>query len=94
MHDFFEFLKVLVVGFVVLLVVFLILLSLPKSKLRSFLLEITGWGTAAASVVSVFTPISLIPGIGEADDIFMLCVAIASAIFAYHTRKQRLKLYP
>jgi hypothetical protein len=61
MDAFFEFLKALFIGLFGLITLFIVLLSIPKSKLRDIILEFTGWGTSAASAVSVVSPIGPIP---------------------------------
>lgn len=96
MDAFFSFLKVFFIGLFVLIIVFLILMALPKSKLRGVVLEIFGWGTTAASTASVVSPIDLmpdfIPVLGQLDDVGMIVLALCSAFFAYRMRKQRMEL--
>jgi len=96
MEAFWGFLKILFIGFFALLIITVILLSLPKSRLRSFALEIIGWFTTAASAVSVFSPIDLIPDFipvaGQLDDVAMIVVGSCSDIFTYMMRRQRKKL--
>jgi hypothetical protein len=61
MDKFIEFMKVGCLGFFALLAIFFVLLSLPKSRLRSFVLEILGWFGVAGSAVSVISPIDPSP---------------------------------
>jgi uncharacterized membrane protein YkvA (DUF1232 family) len=96
MEAFFGFLKVAIIGLIVLFALFIILLSLPASRLRSFLLETMGWGTAGISAVSVVSPIDFVPDfipvLGWADDVGMLCAGIASIAMALVMRRQRHRL--
>jgi uncharacterized membrane protein YkvA (DUF1232 family) len=96
MDAFFQFLQALVIGFVVVVVVFLILMALPKSRLRDFIMEVLGWTTTATSAVSVISPLDPIPDFiplaGQLDDVGMLAIGIVSALFAWRMRKHRKKL--
>lgn len=96
MDAFFSFLKVLFLGFFGLIALFIILLSIPKSRLRNIVLEITGWGTTAVSAVSVVSPIDpipdFIPVLGQLDDIGMIVLGICSALMAMYMRNQRKKM--
>jgi uncharacterized membrane protein YkvA (DUF1232 family) len=93
MDAFFEFLKYFFIGIFALIALFLILLALPKSRLRNLILEITGWGTAATATASVISPIDpvpdFIPLLGQMDDLGMIVLGICSAILAAYLRRQR-----
>ena len=96
MDAFFDFLKYFFIGLFALIALFLILMALPKSKLRSLILEVMGWGTTAASVASVVSPIDMLPDfipvLGQLDDVGMIVFGLCSAIFAWRMRKERQKL--
>lgn len=93
MEQFWEFLKVAVVVAGVVIVVLFVLLSLPKSKLRSYLLEVMGWGSTAVAATSIVSPVDLIPDfipvLGQVDDISAAVVGLASLIMAIYQRRQR-----
>lgn len=93
MDAFFEFLKYFFIGLFALIALFLILLALPKSRLRNLILEVTGWGTAATAAVSVLSPVDLVPDfipvLGQMDDLGMIVLGICSAILATYMRRQR-----
>jgi len=80
----------------ILLVAFLILLSMPKSMLRSVLLEILGWLGAALAALYVISPIDIIPDFipvaGWVDDLGAIVAGIASAIAALRAKTDRKEL--
>ena len=79
-----------------LLGLFLVLLSMPKSKLRSVVFELLGWFTTASATVLVVSPIDLMPDVvpvaGQIDDVLYIVVGIIAAVFAYHQRQERRRL--
>lgn len=83
-------------GIILLGVVFLVLLSLPKSRLRSVVLEIGGWFTTAGAAASVISPIDFIPDVvpvlGWGDDVMAIFVGIVAFLFALHERRTRQQL--
>jgi len=96
MDSFWGFLKIAFICITVLFAIFLVLLALPKSQLRSIILEIFGWSVSAGSAALVVSPVDIIPdilvGAGWIDDIGYIVMIIISALFAYSQRKQRQQL--
>lgn len=96
METFAGILKVGCIGIIALIALFIILLSLPKSRLRSFVIEMLGWFGVAGSAVSVVSPIDflpdMIPLVGQIDDIGMIIIGTCSAIMAYSMRRERAQL--
>lgn len=85
MDTFFEFLKTTIIVIGVIIVVFIILLAMPSSKLRGIVLQIVGIINSTVALISVLyiiSPADLIPDIipllGQIDD----AVALINAIFA------------
>jgi len=64
----------------------LVLLSLPQSELRAFLLPIVGWGIAIFCGLWCISPVDPIPDIffpfGFTDDIAALAIGVTSARMA------------
>jgi len=97
MDAFFSFLKIFFLGLFGLIALLIILLSIPKSRLRNIILEFVGWGTTAVSAVSVVSPIDpipdFIPVLGQIDDIGMIILGVCSLIMALYMRNQRKEMY-
>lgn len=75
---------------------FLVLLAMPKSRLRCFLLEILGWLGTALAALYIVCPIDLIPDFipvaGWIDDGGALVGGIMTAMTAYSARGDRQRL--
>ena len=76
----------------ILLVAFGILLSLPDSKLRAFLLPIVGWTVAIFCAVFVISPVDIVPEIllgpaGLVDDLAATVTGIAAARVAMKAKE-------
>jgi uncharacterized membrane protein YkvA (DUF1232 family) len=76
-----------------LLVLALIMLAhLPKSPLRSTLIQICGWATAALCGAWVLSPVDPVPDvffpIGFIDDIIAACVGFKAAKAAWNAGKE------
>lgn len=88
MSDFFEFLKLLALCATAFVVVFLVLLSLPQSRLRSVALEVSKYVIAAACAVLFVSPIDFLPLI-PIDDIGYLAGGLAAVASARGERQRR-----
>lgn len=82
---------VVIVVAAALFALFLILLSLPKSRLRYFLLEMMGWGTAGVSTILFVSPIDLLPLIPLEDPAYLL-MALAGGVTGFIAHKERREL--
>ncbi len=75
---------------------FIILLALPKSKLRSYCLEVMKYLMAMGLAILVVSPVDVMPDfvpiLGQADDIGYIVGAIASVASAIKERKERARL--
>lgn len=87
MNAFFSFLKFWVAMNVLVILVFLVLLAMPKSRLRAIFLTTTGWvlkATAAICLLYVISPLDLVPdGIpvaGYLDDLIIGVFGVLSGI--------------
>lgn len=77
-----------------LTVAFLVLLAMPQSKLREFLMPVIGWGFALFCGAYVLMPVDIIPEIlagpfGLIDDAGAVVAGIASARAAMNAKANR-----
>jgi uncharacterized membrane protein YkvA (DUF1232 family) len=80
----FGFLIVMVLCFTVLASGFMVSLSMPKSRMRCVVLQVTGWAFTAFCGVYVVSPVDVLPEIvlgpiGLIDDIGAIVAAVMSA---------------
>ena len=80
----------------VLALALLILLSLPKSRLRAVLLELVSWLGCALCAVYAISPLDVIPDIipvaGIVDDVGAVGAGIFAFITAMRARRERREL--
>ena len=97
MTEIFSTIRLIAVLAVVLLLGFLVLLSLPQSKLKEIVQPFVGWAIAALSVAYIVSPLDVLPDfipvVGWADDLAALAVAIASAVSAMNAGKGAKQLH-
>lgn len=89
---FWEFLKVVVISFAAVAVVLLVLLSLPRSRLRGVVLQVVGWSLGAVTalcVLYILNPIDILPDfipiLGQVDDAGALITALFSGVTGVFT---------
>ena len=78
----------------ILAVTFAVLLSLPESKLRDFMLPIVGWCVAIFCGIYCISPIDIVPEallgpLGLVDDLGALVTGIAAARTAMNHSKKK-----
>ncbi len=82
----YEMFQMLIICGTVLMAAFLILLAMPQSKLREFLMPFVGWAVAALSTIYIVSPIDIVPDFipvaGWLDDGGALITGIAGAVMA------------
>jgi uncharacterized membrane protein YkvA (DUF1232 family) len=87
-----ELLRLFMICGTVLFGTFLVLLSMPASRLREVVQPMIGWAISGLSAMYIISPIDLIPDIipvvGWGDDVIALGVVIASAYLAVNTPKK------
>lgn len=90
METLLNLLKFMAVLIGVIIIIFLVLLSLPKSKLRQSIMKIyavISFVIAISSAIYVVSPIDIIPDFipvaGQSDDIVAVVSALATAVSGY-----------
>lgn len=98
MDIFLDFLKIIAIIIGAIIVIFLILLSLPNSKLRQSILKIysiVSYIVAIVSAIYVISPIDAIPDFipvaGQSDDLVAVISTLATAISGYVSWKKSKK---
>ena len=93
----FETIRMIILCGSLLLAVFLVLLALPRSKMREVVMPVVGWAVAALSAIYVISPLDIVPDVipiaGWLDDCGALVTGIAGAVMAMKAQaehKQRL----
>lgn len=94
MDSFFGFLKFFVGCGTLLAIGFVVLAHLPKSPLRTLLVQICGWATAVICGVYTLSPIDVAPELvlgpfGLIDDLVAAIIGFMSARAAWNARKER-----
>lgn len=91
MDSLFELFKWMLVCGTLLTIAFVVLLSLPKSELRTFLIPIVGWAMAIFCGVYVVSPVDVVPEallgpFGLIDDIGAVVAGISAARMAMNAK--------
>ena len=93
MSALFSTISVFFVCFTILGITLMVLLAMPKSKLRSYLLEVGKYGLTILLALLVVSPIDIvpdvIPALGWGDDLAYLIGAVASFKSARREREER-----
>ena len=93
MADLFSTIQMLIICATVFGIVFMVMLAMPQSKMRSYLLEAMKYLLAMGMLVLVISPIDLLPdilpGLGFGDDLGYIAAAIASISSARKERQER-----
>lgn len=72
MDAIFGFLKVLVISIAAIIGLFLVLLAMPNSSIKDFLLKLLKPAAITAAAAVVGTDITWLPGVGELGDLALL----------------------
>jgi uncharacterized membrane protein YkvA (DUF1232 family) len=93
MQSLFGIIQLMFVCGTILAATFAVLLSLPESKLRDFLMPIIGWCVAIFCGIYCLSPIDIVPEallgpIGLIDDLGALVTGIAAARMAMKQAKE------
>jgi len=93
MHDLFSMIQTMFCCGTILVVAFAVLLSLPKSKLRAFVLPILGWCVAIFCGIYCISPIDIFPEcflgpFGLIDDLGAVVGGISAVRAAMNASKE------
>lgn len=92
----FEMIQTLILCGTALAAAFLVLLAMPQSRLRDFLMPFVGWAVAALSTIYIVSPIDIVPDFipiaGWLDDGGALMTAIAGAVMAMRAQSEQKKI--
>lgn len=93
MDSFFGVVRLFILCGTFLFIAMLLLAHLPKSPLRTLLVQVCGWAGAALCGVYIASPIDVIPDVlfpfGFIDDAIALFFGIKSALAAWNAGKVR-----
>ena len=92
MDKIYHIIEMFVLSGTVLAVTFAVLISLPKSKMREFLMPIIGWCVAIFCGIYCISPIDILPEVllgpfGLVDDIGAVVAGISAAHAAMNPKK-------
>ena len=95
MEILFDFLIVIGIIIAILVAIFLVLLSMPKSKLRESIFRVYSIVTTILSIISVIyivSPLDIIPDFipiaGQSDDLVAFATALTTAFTSYVSWKK------
>ena len=92
MDKIYHIIEMFVLSGTVLAVTFAVLISLPKSKMREFLMPIIGWCVAIFCGIYCISPVDILPEVllgpfGLVDDIGAVVAGISAAHAAMNPKK-------
>ena len=94
MDGFFSLIRFMVGCGILLLLVMVVLAHMPKSPLRTLLVQVSGWAGAAFCGMYALSPVDVMPEallgpFGLPDDVLAVVIGIMSAISAWKAGKER-----
>jgi uncharacterized membrane protein YkvA (DUF1232 family) len=95
----FELLRLLVMLGGLILITFMVLLSLPQSKLREIVMPFVAWGFVALCTIYVISPLDVLPEgflgpFGLVDDFGAAVLGVTTALATINARKQKKSQLP
>lgn len=90
----FELLRLMVMFGGLILITFMVLLSLPQSKLREIVMPFVAWGFVVLCTVYVISPLDVLPEaflgpFGLVDDFGAAVLGVTTALATINARKQK-----